>query len=332
MKRIISLLMLLIMSVTLTTSVSCFPPTISSSLSPTQTSHVLKDVTGSMPKIFQNLIASGTGSFNADIQLNADLPIVPDQLTVYQIPKIDNQYALNTAKLFGLENNPVPLIGGERKVFSYSNDQEILEVNFDGSFHLYQRKSTTSVSGSLPSEDDCLKIAREWLQLKGLYPENVIRIETGVTESIGTAEKGSAPTEFIPLKIGVAFISSRNGYESYLPQARVIIGDKGKVLELTYNNPVLIEYGIIRLKTPDAALNMLITYLTDTSFNPPYADECNANYRGFTRLVINRISLEYTIPSKSYYFQPVYVFEGDVYQINNPNPDKFVGRVDATGR
>jgi hypothetical protein len=112
-----------------------------------------------------------------------------------------------------------------------------------------------------------------------------------------------------------------------------MLGDQGEILETTVYNPGLIEYGAASLKLPEKAFNILKAYLTNSSFNPPEAKECIANWKGFFKLTITKVSLQYYSNDYSGYLLPVYVFEGQVQlSANNLNLEKFAGSVDALDR
>jgi len=74
---------------------------------------------------------------------------------------------------------------------------------------------------------------------------------------------------------------------------------------------------------------MLTDYLKDPSFYPQHEEECLANYRGIAHPNIGRVSLQYTTPANTFWLQHIYVSKGDVYLANQPNPEHFVGQVDA---
>jgi hypothetical protein len=295
-------------------------------------SQSLSDVSSIVPKLYQDTQSSGYGSADTDIQLDTTFPKAPDQMKVYIITKVDDQRAFDIAKQFGMENDPVPLIGDERMVYSFANNEEILEINLDGSMHLYQCHTDIDTSASLPSEDECINIAREYLKSKDLYPENVVRTQVGICETVGIAEKEKGQATEIPTKMRVLITTNLDGYENNYTMSRVVIGDLGKVLELNYNNPVLTEYGVVRVKTPIEAYNMLTAYIKDPSFNSPYQDECIVNWRGSERLVIHNISLAYTAQTSKLSLQPVYIFEGEVFLANQDAPEHFIGFVDAVQR
>jgi hypothetical protein len=293
-------------------------------------SQPLQDVSPLMPEMFQNVMGGGYGSADAVVQINAPFPDIPGSMVVYQVKKVDDARAQDIARLFGLEDHPVPLRGGERQVYSYADDEQVLEINFDGQFRLYQQKSNTSIPTSLPSNEECINIAREYLQARGLYPDNVARVEVGVSQTIIEAKAGAAPGAEIPVRLSVSFFIDINGGET--PVLRVVIADGGRVVEVSCTQPQLIAYGTVQLKTPQAALQFLTDYLKDPTFPPVANHEVIANWRGEKLTVINRIAMEYAIPANTFYYQPVYVFEGDVYLAGQDNPEHFTGRVDAIQR
>jgi hypothetical protein len=288
----------------------------------------LNDVSSLIPKSAQSVSTSGSGSPDADIQLTAPFPVVPASLVVYQITGVDDTRALNIAKSFGLENSPVPLKGGKRQVYSYAAHGEVLEINLDGHLRLYQQNRSVDIPVSLPSEDECVDIARNYLSSKGLLPKNILQIKTGVSKTLGTAQKGSPAATEVHLQITVSCVTGMNGYALYGAGPGVTIGNQGKVIELNYFQSELNEYGLVNLKTPGAAYSMLTEYLKDPSFNPVHADECLTNWRGFQRLTIGSITLQYSSPNL-WYLQPVYVLEGDVYLVGQPDPEHFLAVVDA---
>jgi hypothetical protein len=110
----------------------------------------------------------------------------------------------------------------------------------------------------------------------------------------------------------------------------VTFGVEAKIVQTTRYHPLTKEYGTADLKTPETALNILKAYLTSSSFNPPEASECHANWRGFQKLSISKVSLKYYTNENTAFLQPVWVFQGDV-QVGprDLNPEKFVGTVDA---
>lgn len=325
MKKAKILTTLLGLSITLSISLSC----VSSQVKNINSSQ-LKDVTGSLPKVYQNVGPISAGNPDAVIQIDTAMPIGPSNITVFETKTIDENYALKWAKHFNLDRSPVPLTGGAREVYSYQDDNATLEVNLNGRFHWYQN-ITNHDPEALPSETECVPIAEKWLKDNGLYTEGTVKVRTGIHESVGVMEDGK-PTVWKPVTVFVEFTTGLNGCEFYSGGAMVIIGDGSQVYEVTYNVPFMSKYGVANLKTPEAAFEMLNKYLKDPTYDPPEAKECLVNWRGFQSLKINRISLQYTMIDGSNYLQPIYVFEGDVYESSNTNPENFVGRVDAVQR
>jgi hypothetical protein len=275
-------------------------------------------------------MGGGYGNPDADIQLDAVFADFPEQMVVYQVKQVDDARAQYIAGLFGLENDPVPLIGAERRVYSYADDEQVLEINFDGRLRLYQRQSTANLPVSLPGDEECIDIAEEYLRSKGLFPDNVVRIVVGVSQTITTVVAGSEPGAEIPMRMSVRFYATNNVYETDV--TRVTIGDKGRVLELSCNNLELDKYGVVRLKTPEAAYDMLTAYLKDGTFPPPPNHEIIVNWRGEKLTIIRSLTIEYATPASTFFYQPVYVFEGDVYLAGQADPEHFIGRVDAIQR
>jgi hypothetical protein len=331
MKKIVWIVILLILPLAAGSVFSCVSS--GQSTNPSQSSTLtqpLQDVSSLMPEMFENVMQGGYGNPDADIQLDAVFADFPEQIVVYQVKQVNDARAQYIASLFGLENDPVPLIGGERQVYSYADDEQVLEIDLDGRFRLYQRQSPANLPVSLPAEEECINIAEEYLRLKGLFPDNVVRVTVGVSQTIVTVEAGTDPGEEIPVRLSVSFYATRNVYETDV--TRVTIGDKGRVLELSCNNLELDKYGSVRLKTPEAAYDMLTAYLKDGTFPPPPNHEIIVNWRGEKLTIIRSLTIEYATPANTFYYQPVYVFEGDVYLAGQENPEHFAGRVDAIQR
>jgi hypothetical protein len=290
----------------------------------------LKDVSSALPEAFQNVSGGNQANPDAVIQIEAAMPAVPLSITIYETKTIDETYALKWAKNFNLDKNPWPYTGGTREVYSYQDDKTTLEVYLNGRLHWYLNNVNQNPA-VLPSDAELVPIAEKWLKDNRLYTEGTTKIRTGIHESVGVCVDGQ-PAVWEPVTALVEFTTGLNGCEFYSGGALVIIGEGGQVNEVTYNMPAMSTYGTAKLKTPQAALDILKTYVTTSSSNSFETRECVANYRNFQNLKITRISLQYTPISGSNYLQPIYVFEGDVYNSGNPNPDNFRGKVDAVLR
>lgn len=299
------------------------------------TSSPPQDVTGSLPLAFQGMTSGGMGNPDAEIKLDTTLPEGVSQIMVYRIEKIGDSEALAIAENFGLENNPIPFNpsspNAKRAVYSYTDNNKTLEVYPIGRFILRDSKRSMTSLITLPSEEECIDIAKKYLQSKRIYPDDVVRVKTGVSSTVSHSDAGSGQSAvFQPTSFTVSFISATNGFERFSSGASVTLGDQGKIVQLTVYNPTIKEYGTAALKTPEISLNTLKSYLTTASFNPPEAKECVVNWNGFQKLTIKKVSLQYNSTDYSEYLQPIYVFEGEVQEsLNNPNIEQFVGRVDA---
>jgi hypothetical protein len=336
--RTVNCLSFLIVSIL---SLSCASIETKTSSSPTMSPFVsqvvtatVRDVTGAIPQAFQGWWTSGgQGNPNAEIVLDTTLPEVVPEIMTYRIEKIGDAEALTVAKSFGLENNPVPFKGSSpdavRAVYSYTDNVKTLEVYPIGRVIYRDSQRNRTSPATLPSEEECTEIAKKTLLSAGIYPHDVIRLETGVSGTVAYSD-GSGSTVFQATSFMVRFVSAINGFECFNSSATVTLGDQGKIVELTVNSPKLNEFGTASLKTSEQALNVLKSYLTNSSFNPPEAKECTVNLRGFQKLTINKISLLYLSTDRSDFLVPIYVFEGEVQEnLHNPKTEHFVGRVDA---
>jgi hypothetical protein len=285
----------------------------------------LPEDTISLPYIYQN-ISAGMANPGAEILLNGEFPKTPSQLMVYEKQVLDEESAKHIANNLGFTDEPgMPTKNYEPFVFV--NNGLALEVYQKGRFHLYSSRSIWKPIEPM-SEAESIDIAKQWLTANNLYPENVIKITSNISGTIATAVKGSAPLDSSPTSIRVSFITTVNGYQTYTPGVVLALGAQGKVLEAYIFNPTLNEYGLSNLKSPESALNILKSYLTDSTENPPEENECLVTNRSFKKLVINHISLQYTSTDYVDYLLPIYVFEGEA-DPDSPNPEIFIGCIDA---
>jgi hypothetical protein len=327
----------IIVSFTLLAFSAIFSLFLSCSSNPIETSSTSSslNVTSSLPWVFQGVTNAGIGNPDAEIITDTTLPEGLSQIMVYRIEKIGDSEASAVAKRFGIENSPVPFNPSSpnavRVVYSYTDGNKTLEVYPIGRFIFRDSQRSMTSPITLPTEKECIDIATNYLQSKGIYPENVVRIITGVSSTVSQANTTTGEISAAqPTSFTIRFISTTNGVERYSSSTSVTLGDQGKIIQLTVNNPKTIEYGIVSLKSPETALNILKAYLTSTSFNPPEAKECTVNWNGFFKLVIKKVSLQYFSTDYNDYLHPIYVFEGEVQEsVDRPNVERFEGRVDA---
>lgn len=329
MKRLLSLIFMALLAVCTGILVSCSSPRTNEGVSNIQVT--------SIPYAFQDIINLGpAGSSEVEIILNSDFPAVPGKVAIYRINKsiVDDAGASDIAHRLGFEGEPAPLEpGAERMVYSYTEGSKLLEIYPDGRLRMHAMVGVADTPQDLPSSEECVAIARRCLESYGLYPAAVSRVETGVSQEISLIDTESGTvSEPVPISLYVSFFTDIEGYELFSPSASVIIGDGGKVLGISANSFSVKEYGFVSLMSADDALDILERYLSSTQAMPPESKQCLTNSRGFQKLIINRVSLEYFNPGTQF-IQPIYVFEGMAYSDSYPDEgEEFIGRVDAIAR
>ena len=288
----------------------------------------------SLPLVFEDISGADIiGTESLDITLNTELPIIPDSLIVYRniMPNVDYKYATNLAQQFGFNTvtDVVPLIGDTRLVYSYQNEDEVLEIYLNGNIKLHG-DINYSQPKNLPSDDECIDIASNWLKSNDIYPDNITSIIANPNIEIEEVDTSSnISNKFILTKI-VKFYVDLNGYKLNTCSAFIIIGDDGKVLnaETKYIQPE--NYQEFNLISATEAINILKQYLEGT-LDISEGTCCIANLSGFNQLEITTISIQYIIGADNY-IQPIYVFEGSESYLKNNTTESFIGKVDAVVR
>jgi len=288
-----------------------------------------------VPPAFDDIMQGGTGNPDVEIILGTEFPVVPGSLPVYRIDQslFDNKDVSVIAKKLGFNGDPAPLKSGEeRAVYSYTNGTQRLEVYPYGRLKLYSSVSLSDIPKNLPSDEECINIARVWLIANDFYPDIITGIKVAVNKTIATVDtETSNSSGDIPLSKNISFFTSIDDFEINLPKASIAIGDGGEVLDASVNFWRFDKNSSFDLKSPKTALEILSRYLSSPEYNPPEAKECMTNWRGFQRLVINSISLRYSIRDNGF-MRPFYIFEGVVYSTSYPDGESFVGSVDAIAR
>ncbi len=317
------------------------PPTTTkaSGTTTTQTTTETSTSSISLPWVFEGVGGAGIVPEPYDIEftLNTELPAAVDTLAVYVENKIvvDDEYALNIALQCGFsKDDAVPLIGDTRAVYSYKNGTATLEIKLSGNIS-FRTDTDSSKPENLPSDEECITIAVDWLKSCGLTPENITDIET---KSYMDIEERDSATNSLINKYSVAttvkFKVALNGYGLYSSAATVVIGDNGKIIRADINLPNFEIYTYVDIITAGEALNILENYLEGRLETNSDTLICMVNQMGFDRLIINGISIQYT-KGNTDYLQPVYVFEGTAYfEYENALTDTedFISRVDAVIR
>jgi predicted small secreted protein len=288
-----------------------------------------------IPYVFEGVMSLGISNAPpVDIELNTTLPDLPDKLPVYKVirPNIDDDFAADMAENLGFSVEPEPLKGGERAVYTYKQDGKTLEINLDGSIAFYGKDDLIKPA-NMPSEQECISIAKDWLNKYGLYPSGTVSIEASTYAQVEewNMSTGQISGSYIA-GILVKFKVDVGQYELYTGGVSIAVGDNGEILKVTIDAPILEEYTSAYIKTAEEAFNLLSAYLSSPVAAPPEARECLANMRAFSRLELNQISIGYQYTASRDYGLPILVFKGNAYDDYTPGLEQFVARVDLVDR
>jgi len=270
-----------------------------------------------LPSPFEGITQFGVRNVpEHDVILEASMPSVPKELMVYRVlkPDVDEKFASRIADNFGFNGELVPTKSGEpRMAYVFTNDTHILEVELDGSIRLYRKNLPES--GELPTEEECITIAENWLRSHGIYSADLKLAGVGIS----LIRNGK------PAAVGVRFMRSIDGIPIRNAIAYVSVTYDGLIQEVMLTIYDAKPYAAFKLKTPDTALKILKAYLDSGGITPEgQPRECIANYILFKRLIVRNVTLEYFLGKE--YVQPVYVFQGEA------DGEEFTGIVDAINR
>ena len=283
-----------------------------------------------VPPVFEGSYSAGAYRLQpTEVELDTDLTDMPEQLIAYQVitPEVNDQYAKNLANKLGFFNE-WPLYGSKRVAYTYTRDNEYLEIGLEGGISFRQDIQISDIPQQLPSDQDCIEIARHWLETNNLYPSNVARVQVGYGLSVASVDSQTGEAG-LPVYYSkrVNFIVSVEDYELSSSGANVLVNDKGKVIQASVITTQFQKYGLVHLKTPQFAFDILKRYLTRVTPIAEEVPECMYNING-TRVSIKNLSIQYARTYKTDYLLPIYVFEGDAFR-EKPEPEKFIGKVDA---
>jgi hypothetical protein len=236
--------------------------------------------------------------FELESTFTGSLDSVPAEAKVYamQFPELDADGAKSTAEKLGIDGDVEDQGGG---TFAASGDGGNLFVTPG----LTQFISSQEIpEGDLPSNDEAIAFAREWLRQVGMLPGNVgsgaveTRVET-------------------PPRIIVSFKPVQPApILSAYPSITVTLGPQGSILEVSLRWASLSEGDTYQLRGGEQALAEVQgkrSYL-ETSL-PPDLFDAGATVTGAA--TYSEVSIAYTssgIPGEAQYLQPVYVFKGKV--------------------
>lgn len=295
-----------------------------------------------LPYAFEGLIQPGAQNAPpVEVIMGITLPQMPAEVPSYRVEPVTEEYMTNLAHKLGFNNKPSRAADGSQINFYKGWDYVpktpmppgayALEIYNDGSLLMRTDINTVDVPNSLPSFEEAVTISKQWLVSHNLYPPNVTRVVeggspmvTGINiETKETVVKG-------PFLVTVKFMVSLGDVEMHRPGALVCVGENGKILRAEISSSQIKEYGAVKLKTPDSALNILKSYLSSPQADLQETKECIISMRNFELLTITSVSLQYT--KTKGYLQPIYVFSGNASSQLNPNGEAFTGKVDAVLR
>ncbi len=185
----------------------------------------------------------------------------------------------------------------------------------------------------MPSANECIDIAKDWLESHGLYPENVISIST--SPFIIYVSQGNDFYKFTR-DISVSFTIGINGYEIQGVGAYVAIGENGEIIAAYINTPELKKYTTVSLHQPETIIQTFADYLDNLELFYSDAPLCLVNSISQNMSVMN-IKLKYfSMLSEDNYItalaQPVLVLEGQENISDSLNSGAFIARIDAVKR
>ncbi|MBA7649815.1 hypothetical protein ES703_57614 [subsurface metagenome] len=275
----------------------------------------------------------------AELTVNASLPDIPDKLIAYKVirPVVDETYARNLSQRLGF-NDPLQFNSTHNTYQVYrgspsDDDSPVLLIREEGSIAIHYDRRLNIYPLSLPSNIECIDIARKWLESYDLYPQNVVSITASpyiVAMMSGSKESQHTVATSVSFNIGL------DGYELFGMGAFFFIGEKGKVLEVHINAPEFEPYSYVKVQKPELALSILQDYLNNPSKFRADTPECLI--RDIKRYVtIKSVSLKYfgmisPNHTQAVHAQPIYVLEGEDKDKPELPWETFTAIVDAVSR
>ena len=259
----------------------------------------------------------GSGA-EADFVLDKSLPEVPSKIMSYKIvqPDVTLKSVADLGAKFGFTGKASPI---EPSMIGMSNPekQEIFQViTASGAIDYTCLNDLDSLAPSLPTNDEAVKIATEFLKLTGLWYSDLV-----ADEAVVGGTSGGVPSHLL-----VRFTRYIDGYPltGAGNKFAVRIGDKGKVIRLLVRYDELEKDKEVQIIDPSAALNKLEA--GDGVFTLPV--DCNT-------VKITDVSLGYyleSISDKQENLTPYYIFKGECRDAKDGFIEEFTGWVDAVSR
>ncbi len=190
------------------------------------------------------------------------MPSLPATLPAYTVitPVVNSQYAWGIAQTLGFEEDDAMFSPGEvREVYTYRNDKATLEIEGDGYINFYSDYDSSKPE-NLPTDEECIDIATDWLLSCNMYPENIV--STNVSNFIEVEEYDTSSHTSIKYTVAksVAFYVGLNDYGSSFSLS-VVIADNGKIIKAQADFINYEEYTTVSIITPEEAIGIIESYL-----------------------------------------------------------------------
>ncbi len=290
-----------------------------------------------LPCVYRCITEAGDQISPIELIIDTDLPDIPDELPVYRVirPDADEDYAVKIAKKLDFGGDPEEISNSTfpHNGSRFRKEGKTLRIYQDGSIAVFYILDSDRPS-SLPSDDECIEIAQEWLEDHGLCPENVISISASpytlfVSQGIDVSYEYTRNTS-------VSFTIGIDGYETQGMGAYVAIGENGEILEAYINAPEFKKYTTVALQQPETMLATFENYLDNLELFYTDSPLCLLD-RINPIMSVTDISLKYFCmlsedSNAIALAQPILVFEGRAYREDVSDSSKFTGRVDAVIR
>lgn len=290
-----------------------------------------------LPDVYQCITEANDQISPIELTIDTDLPDIPDELPVYRVirPDVDEDYAVEIARKLGFTGDPEEISNRTfpHNGFSFRKEGKTLQIYQDGSIATFYVLNPDRPL-SLPSDVECIEIAREWLEDHGLYPKNVIDISTSPV--ILYVSKGIDVQYEYTQNISVSFTIGINGYEAQGMGAYVAVGENGEILEAYINVPEFEKYTTVTLQQPETMLETFENYLDNLELF--YADSPLCLLDSIRPIMsVTDISLKYFCMLSEddnilALAQLILVLEGQTYRADYSDPSTFTSRIDAVIR
>jgi hypothetical protein len=220
-----------------------------------------------------------------EVQLNADVSKLPKQVTVYKVvpQKIDKQTVERLCKIFGVDTSAIKV---EKKSFVVisQNGRELDIYNDTGFYEFIETRNHSYFPGKVvPSEEDCIKIAKSFTEKHNLLPKMYqYRVAIGSYTTYHPSFNESIVTDRT-----VTFYPIINGRKLIGPNIDITIGDKGEI-ERVDNH----LYNIAPLKG-DYALKSIDEVIKELKANKLQSWWIKPDELDVKKVIINKVEIRY---------------------------------------